>query len=208
MPHKDPEKRKAYHSEYHKKWLERKKVLFEQNPKLKEEDSARRRAYKKKKMEDPDFRKNANAISNASRTKRRKEDPALYARDVATWKQSHDRYCAGVQHVINDFRASGCVRCGEKMGCCLVAHHVDPKTKLFNIGSTKQGRFSLDSIRAELKKCVCVCGNCHRKIHAGLMLVTPDRVVVDKPEGEPVRPLYFGGRPREWPLLVAQTNAI
>jgi hypothetical protein len=57
-----------------------------------------------------------------------------------------------------------CSECGEKNRCCLDFHHLDPSKKdkgmsqLLRMGSKKR-------IIEEVKKCVVVCANCHRKIH-------------------------------------------
>lgn len=61
---------------------------------------------------------------------------------------------------------SGCIRCGERDDNCLDYHHLDPSQKLFHLGNIR-GR-SLRDIDAEVRKCVVVCANCHRKLHAGL----------------------------------------
>lgn len=63
---------------------------------------------------------------------------------------------------------SGCVSCGEKSHPALLEfHHPDPTKKDFAIGSNRS--LSLISLTAEIKKCICVCANCHRKIHVGLI---------------------------------------
>ena len=70
--------------------------------------------------------------------------------------------------LIDSFRASGCNVCGEMDPCCLDAHHVDPGEKEFEIASAiGNARYSKKSIVSELEKCVCLCSNCHRKLHAG-----------------------------------------
>lgn len=63
-------------------------------------------------------------------------------------------------------QSSGCIICGEKEACCLDFHHI--RDKKFVI-STSVGRFSRKEILEEIKKCIVVCANCHRKIHAGVI---------------------------------------
>lgn len=58
-----------------------------------------------------------------------------------------------------------CVICGESDPCCLDFHHIDPNKKDFTIG--KYRNKGKDVLLNEIKKCVSVCSNCHRKIHAG-----------------------------------------
>lgn len=56
-----------------------------------------------------------------------------------------------------------CERCGiTGIFGSLDFHHVDPKTKLFNIGNNMI--FS-DSMIEELEKCILLCPNCHRQEH-------------------------------------------
>lgn len=70
----------------------------------------------------------------------------------------------------------------EAGGCCAVCgydrcvvnlhfHHVDPSCKSFAV-SVATGK-SLASYRAEAKKCVLVCANCHGEIETGLIESPP-----------------------------------
>jgi hypothetical protein len=69
-------------------------------------------------------------------------------------------------------KSSGCASCEETEICCLDLHHFDPKKKDFLISKVSQGGItSLDRIKKELAKCVVLCSNCHRKVHAGLLKV-------------------------------------
>lgn len=65
----------------------------------------------------------------------------------------------------------------EAGGCCatcgydacivnLTFHHVDPRQKSFSM-SMASGK-SIASFRAEARKCVLVCANCHGEIEAGV----------------------------------------
>jgi len=57
-----------------------------------------------------------------------------------------------------------CCVCGEKETICLDFHHINPEEKEKTI--TKLTASGYNSVIKELKKCVVVCANCHRKIHA------------------------------------------
>ena len=60
-----------------------------------------------------------------------------------------------------------CSICGyNKCLHALQFHHIDPSKKKFNI-SSNIGKYTLQSIQNELKKCIVVCANCHAEIHAG-----------------------------------------
>ena len=67
-------------------------------------------------------------------------------------------------------------KCVEyKGGCCqlcgynryigaLEFHHLDPAVKDFSLAHTRSTTF--EKVRAELDKCILVCANCHRELHA------------------------------------------
>lgn len=68
-----------------------------------------------------------------------------------------------------EWRSGGCIVCSEKAICCLVAHHINPSNKDFEISIGIKSGKKIDTIIRELEKCVCLCENCHRKCHAGLI---------------------------------------
>ena len=59
-----------------------------------------------------------------------------------------------------------CERCGECESICLDFHHKDHTTKEINLGYMRSGGWSKERVEKELKKCMVLCANCHRKIHA------------------------------------------
>lgn len=65
---------------------------------------------------------------------------------------------------------TACVVCGETEKCCIDFHHIRNKfieiSKIVRYSNTKKGRLIFDD---EVKKCVCICSNCHMKLHAGLL---------------------------------------
>ena len=67
-----------------------------------------------------------------------------------------------------DYKGGCCERCGyDKCIEALEFHHKDPNEKDFGIahkGHTK----SWEKIKKEVDKCILVCSNCHREIHAEL----------------------------------------
>jgi len=65
----------------------------------------------------------------------------------------------------------------EAGGCCLLCgysrcpaalefHHLDPATKEFGLAQAGVAR-SLDRMRAEARKCVLLCSNCHAEVEVG-----------------------------------------
>lgn len=61
----------------------------------------------------------------------------------------------------------GCSRCPENDPICLDMHHLDP-TEKENELSAAMGHWSWDRIMVEAAKCIVICANCHRKLHAKL----------------------------------------
>ena len=57
-----------------------------------------------------------------------------------------------------------CERCGESDTIVLEWHHVDPSKKDMSVADmlTRRGK---KTILEEIDKCVCLCANCHRRLH-------------------------------------------
>jgi len=66
---------------------------------------------------------------------------------------------------------SVCKLCGEAENACLDFHHIDAGTKEFHIAEAPKLRPSLDTLKKELAKCIVLCSNCHRKLHAGVVTI-------------------------------------
>lgn len=61
-----------------------------------------------------------------------------------------------------------CSFCGyDKCSEALDFHHIDPEKKDFSL-SDRNLIFDWTVIKEELSKCILVCSNCHREIHAGI----------------------------------------
>jgi hypothetical protein len=56
-----------------------------------------------------------------------------------------------------------CIECGCRNPVCIDFHHIDDKKD--TIANITQKTLSIYKIKEELKKCVPICANCHRKIH-------------------------------------------
>lgn len=61
-----------------------------------------------------------------------------------------------------------CSRCPENHPATLDFHHEDPTAKEINIGTAVRQCWSVKRIEAEMAKCIVLCANCHRKLHASL----------------------------------------
>lgn len=62
-----------------------------------------------------------------------------------------------------------CEICGESESCCLDFHHIDPSKKDIILSDKNVNFWSDERFKKELEKCMCVCSNCHRKLHAGII---------------------------------------
>lgn len=111
-----------------------------------EEQKARRRAYWRK---------------------RYKDDKEYKQQQLTNRKVSIQKTKELVKVVISEFRKFGCSLCDEKSHACLAAHHLDPKEKELKLGDASAGRVAVERVIRELSKCVCLCHNCHAKLHVG-----------------------------------------
>jgi len=74
-----------------------------------------------------------------------------------------------ITEMMLDYKGRVCSQCGyNKCTSALDYHHLDPSTKDFQISGN--WGLSWERIRAELDKCVLLCSNCHREIHASKLL--------------------------------------
>ncbi len=91
-----------------------------------------------------------------------------YAERKETIKRAVTKRRLRVREMAKQFLGGKCKVCGYDR--CLQAmdvHHLDPTKKSFGISAKGYTR-SWDAIRSELDKCVLLCANCHREIHAGI----------------------------------------
>ena len=67
-----------------------------------------------------------------------------------------------------EYKGGKCENCGyDNCRKAFEFHHIDPTTKEFTIsaGHTR----SWDRMKKEIDKCVLLCANCHREVHAGIL---------------------------------------
>lgn len=86
---------------------------------------------------------------------RRERDAALRAENVAK---------------INDIKHQrGCICCDERNAVCLDFHHMESDDKEFGISGNTHRTWKY--IEREINKCIVICANCHRKLHAGHIVI-------------------------------------
>lgn len=74
------------------------------------------------------------------------------------------------------YKGGKCQACGyDRCQEAFDFHHLDPKQKEFGIGANGATR-SWAKLQIELDKCILLCANCHRELHAGLLVSVPPGV--------------------------------
>ena len=65
-----------------------------------------------------------------------------------------------------EYKGGKCQRCGyNKCSHALELHHLNPDEKEFSV-SDRSIRLDWELIKKELDKCILICANCHREVHA------------------------------------------
>lgn len=72
--------------------------------------------------------------------------------------------------ILNYKKKHSCVFCEESCPECLDFHHKEQSKKSFSISEALRTH-SIDNLVCEIEKCVVLCANCHRKLHAGLLSI-------------------------------------
>ena len=77
------------------------------------------------------------------------------------------------------YKGGRCQVCGyDRCIEALEFHHLDPMQKDFGISHKGYTR-SWEKVRQEVDKCILLCANCHREVHAGILQL-PQVTVVEK----------------------------
>jgi hypothetical protein len=109
-----------------------------------------------------EFHRRGNGYQSVCKICRAQLDRERYQQDD-TKKLGNQRYRQQVTEFVRQYKArSGCACCGLNNPTVLDFHHIHGKD--FDIA---QKMWSLPKVKREIAKCVVVCANCHRLIHAG-----------------------------------------
>ena len=122
---------------------------------------------KRWRLANPDRWKKARSESNkrnrATVRARRKRYNDRHPDVVARQRESR---ILGIRLLVDEIKAStGCVFCGENFPSALDFHHVGDKAG--TVSSCIPKSFAM--AKKELDKCILMCANCHRKLHAGVI---------------------------------------
>lgn len=168
MPYKDPEKKKAYQREYMRRYYSQNKEYYKsyyQENKDKIKETSRK------------WFDNNRDESNRRRRERRSENRDSDLERQRKWRDNNKEYIAIKQKEDREYKRrlvsryktiKSCAVCGYR-SCsqAMDLHHVDPSTKEKTV-SQLMG-YSIKKIKDELSKCVVLCANCHRELHAGVI---------------------------------------
>jgi hypothetical protein len=69
----------------------------------------------------------------------------------------------GKQYVQNYKNTHSCQECNESNPICLCFHHINKEEKEGNISVLY--KYGMPKLKAEIAKCIILCGNCHSKLH-------------------------------------------
>ena len=80
------------------------------------------------------------------------------------------------------YKGGTCVLCGyTRTYAALDLHHIDSRKKSFGLSVKGMSR-SLTTLMREADKCVLLCANCHREIHAGIVQLPQEIAVATRGE--------------------------
>lgn len=95
------------------------------------------------------------------RSKRKASKPVGYAK-LKNFRTRLKYQCV-------EYKGGKCFICSyDKCIKALEFHHLDPTQKDFSISTISK---SFETVKSELDKCVLLCANCHREVHAGLRML-------------------------------------
>ena len=170
MPYKDPEQHRANSRAYyeaHKEQVRKYKQQYHEQNKARLHEE--RKAYRKEHADEiaeskrQDYNTNKDAILERQRAyyKVHSHKRREYAR---TKRNNHPLIVLATQIKLSvGCQNPGCKWNGEFDASQLEFHHVDPKTKAFNIGS-RAIQHSEEELLVEISKCCVLCSNCHQLV--------------------------------------------
>ena len=96
----------------------------------------------------------------------KKKRPGVVATYVREYQKDNQEFVESLK--------TKCCKCGEDRPWVIQFHHIDHRTKEFNLGQC--GTHSRAAIWKEASKCVCLCSNCHDEFHHFFGQQPPDPV--------------------------------
>lgn len=93
-------------------------------------------------------------------------------------KRDTSSYRRNIKQRLIEYKGGKCQICGyNRCQEALDFHHINQSEKDYTIsGGTK----SFETLKKEVDKCILVCANCHREIHAGITKTVYDEKTLNK----------------------------
>lgn len=100
-----------------------------------------------------------------------KKETRTYRDRAAYLVQAVTKRRRKLKAMVVELKGGKCILCSySRTVWALDLHHVDASKKEFSLSVRGLTR-AWSKIKAEADKCVLVCANCHREIHAGIRVV-------------------------------------
>lgn len=120
--------------------------------------------------EDSEFSKKRNGLQWKCKSCQREYSRQHYKNNKPDYKEKHKIRVAETKAWFVEYKSTlFCIICGENFPNCLDFHHIDEDTKEHDIALLVSQKHSVNKIKREIEKCVVLCSNCHRKVHAGFI---------------------------------------
>lgn len=103
-------------------------------------------------------------MSYTDKQQQREYQQQHYSKYKNEYDMRAKRYKARNRKFIRRYKSMcGCKFCGEKDYACLDFHHLNPDEK--DIRIAQANRWCIKRLKVEMRKCIVICSNCHRKLH-------------------------------------------
>ena len=86
------------------------------------------------------------------------------------WREQKLKIIKERRIFINEYKSTcTCQKCGDTRPYVLDFHHLDGNDKDYLVSQMQYSTYSKERIIKEMEKCVILCSNCHRKVHANII---------------------------------------
>lgn len=87
-----------------------------------------------------------------------------YLKNKETYRSKQSEQRNSIKEYIDSLKDK-CVNCTESDISCLDFHHIIGEEKDNSLSNAIKNKWGKKRIEEEIKKCVVLCSNCHRKLH-------------------------------------------
>ena len=98
--------------------------------------------------------------------KQRESQRKFYKKNKSYYANKRSQRQKNIRAFINDYKSGlKCKKCPENHISCLDFHYKNPDEKETTIANMHRTGWKRERILKEIKKCIVLCANCHRKLH-------------------------------------------